>query len=419
MRLPAGHAEPIGLDVGSDGVRLLQLESSGLTLSVVAAAHRQMDLSATPGVNRYREGAMAAAELLKEGRFRGRRIVAALPGEIVQVKNLRLPQMPAAELDSAVRFEAQNIIGPPADGGEPAMMDYLVGGEVRQNGEVRQEVIVIWASHGEVSAVTEYFHQAGLMVDALDFGPVALFRTVERFVRRKEDEHEVHVLVDVGEKGSRVVVGRGREINFFKSSDIGGDRFNEAVSRRLEITMSEARDLRRRAALSTPAAPSRDITAESPDRVRQAILDATRGLMEELAREVALCLRYCSVTFRGQRPARVRLCGMEAPDAGLKMAMESVLAMPAEVARPLYSVNHEAMPASERGGTMASWTVALGLALRRCRGPFAPRDGRSRALGGASAQVVDMEDAMKPSAPAAEALAAAGVGREQPEASHA
>jgi hypothetical protein len=163
---------------------------------------------------------------------------------------------------------------------------------------------------------------------------------------------------------------------------------------------------------------SQDKVAESPDRVRQAVLDATRGAMEELAQEVGLCLRYCSVTFRGQRPARVRLCGSEAADAGLRAAMQSVLALPAEVARPLYSVHHDAMPQSERGGTMSSWTMAMGLALRRCRGPFAPRDGRSRALATA-AEVVDIDDAVKPSLPVAEEVATAGASRQQPEASHA
>jgi hypothetical protein len=122
------------------------------------------------------------------------------------------------------------------------------------------------------------------------------------------------------------------------------------------------------------------------------------------------------VTFRGQRPARVRLCGLEAADAGLQLAMQSVLALPAEVARPLYSLNTDAMPPSERSGTMAPWTMALGLALRRCRGPFAPRDGRSRSV--PSAQIVDIDEAAKPSTPAAE-LAVVGSGREQPETSHA
>jgi type IV pilus assembly protein PilM len=266
-----------------------------------------------------------------------------------------------------------------------------------------------------VSAVTEIFHEAGLTIDALDFAPVALFRTIERFVRRKEDEHEVHVLVDVGEKGSRVVVGRGKEINFLKSTDIGGDRFNDAVSRRLEITNSEARDLRRRQTVSGPSADSHDRSVESPDRVRQAILDATRGPMEDLAREVALCLRYCSVTFRGQRPARVRLCGTEATDAGLQMAIQSVLALPAEAARPLYSVNTDAMPSSLRMGAMADWTMALGLALRRTKGPFAPRDGRSRAS--TTTTVVDIDEAIRPTGGPETVGAAAG--RQHPEASRA
>src|SRR5439155_3053917 len=128
--------------------------------------------------------------------------------------------------------------------------------------------------------------------------------------RRREDEQEVHVLVDIGARRSQVVIGRGREISFMKGIDIGSSHLHDAISRKLEITTEEARGLRRRLIEGGEAevvdAPA-DASSAKRDPVRQAVFDATRSTMEELSREIALCLRYYSVTFRGQRPNKVRL----------------------------------------------------------------------------------------------------------------
>ena len=81
------------------------------------------------------------------------------------------------------------------------------------------------------------------MVRSLDIEPCALFRTVDRFVRRKEDEQQVTVIVDVGWRRSQVVIGRGREINFVKPVEIGGHQLQEAVARKLGISLDEAQAL--------------------------------------------------------------------------------------------------------------------------------------------------------------------------------
>jgi type IV pilus assembly protein PilM len=209
-----------------------------------------------------------------------------------------------------------------------------------------------------------------LVIDSLDVEPCALYRTVDRFVRRREDEQEVHVLVDVGRRCTQVMIGKGRDISFFKSIEMGGADFNAAVSKKLSIEPDEARALRRRMQEQNGEGGS--------DTVRLAVTDSTRSVMETLTREISLCLRYHSVTFRGQRPLKVRVSGGEGGDQQLLSMLNSVLGIPAESARPMFSVDCGVMRGFDPRKPSGDWTVAMGLAMKRTAGNFAPMDGTPR-----------------------------------------
>jgi type IV pilus assembly protein PilM len=389
FRINRSQIQPIGVDIGHDSVKLLQLVVTGRSLTVHAAARRMLDVSRQPAGELVSAQAIEAVrELLRGGNFYGRNAVAALPRQVVMVKNLRLPQLPASELPAVVQFEARNIL---AFDGDEMHIEFIPAGEVRQGGDVRQEVIVLAARRTDIDCFVEAVHRTGLVLESLDIEPCALYRGIDRFVRRREDEQEVHVMIDLGMQRSQVLIGKGRDISFFKSVDIGGAAFNEAVSKKLGITVEEARTLRRRISASDEGAQR--------DPVRQAVLDATRSIMEDLAKEVSLCMRYYSVTFRGQRPARVRLFGGEAVDPQLLAILNFVLGVPVETGRPLFSVNCDGMKDLERHGAASEWATALGLGLKRTEGKFAPKDGTPRGAlpqATSTAEVVDINAAVAP-----------------------
>ena len=427
IRLSRSQVQPIGVDLGADSVRMLQLEVSGRALSVRAAARRELPEEARlDPERRLPAAAELVRQMLRQHGFVGRSVVAAMPREIVHVKNLRLPKIPPAELDAAVQFEARNIF--PFDT-DLAHVRQLHAGEVRQGNDTKQEVIVLAARHDETNTFVELLHRAGCRIESLDFEPSSIYRSVERFIRRREDEQEVFVLVDVGLRCAQVIIGRGREMSFFKTIDVGGRHFNEAVSRKLEISVEEARELRRRMihdrdGVATATGEQQQRRDVKNDPVRQAVFDATRSLMDELSREVALCLRYHSVTFRGHRPARVRLTGGEACDPQLTAILSGTLPIPVEAMRPMHSVDTTRMQPADRRGRMSEWTVAFGLGLKLTRDYFGARDGKQRtepapapvtATGGA--EVVDLARAVlgdSPSALTAGAIAAASGTRPAP-----
>jgi type IV pilus assembly protein PilM len=390
------NIQPIGLDIGHDSVKLLQLEVDGEILKVRAAARRQLDAAKTGRGEASMDGALSmAGDMLRHGGFAGRSVVAALPREIVHYKNLRLPIMPAAELPAAIRFEARNIFSFDTNA---AYVDYLAAGEVRQGSDVRQEVIVLAARQSEVDSFLERLDRIGVTVASLDPEPCALYRSIERFVRRRDDEQEVNVLIDVGFRRTQVIIGRGRELGFFKPIDIGGQRLNEIVAQRLGISLHEAQALRRRLA-----------GTEGPEDVRQAVFNATRATLEELGREVSLCLRYHSVTFRGPGPSKVRLLGGEAHDPNLCTILSAALSVTVDAAHPLFNVNCAAIKPADRQGSMSEWATVLGLALKKTAGRFPALDGTPRLTRGAIGEVIDLN----------QAVAGAAAGKPVAEAAHA
>jgi type IV pilus assembly protein PilM len=255
---------------------------------------------------------------------------------------------------------------------ETVQIRYLNAGEVRQGSDARQEVIVLAAKDAEVNDFIEQLHRCGVVVESLDFEPCSIYRTVDRFIRRREDEQEVHVLVDIGARRSQVLIGKGREISFYKPIDIGGNQLTEAVGRKLGITVDEARTLRHRFAkpMSDPAARK--------DPVRQTVFDGVRSLVEELAREISLCLRYYSVTFRGHRPNKLRLTGGEAADPNVLTLLNANLPLPVEATRTLRNADISVIPPHERDGDMSEWAVAFGLALKLTQERFTNKDGKKR-----------------------------------------
>jgi type IV pilus assembly protein PilM len=388
MNFTGKDIQPIGLDIGHDSVKMLQLGVGSRGLSVRAAALRPLDAANAGRGEQALDAALAiAADMLRRGGFVGRSVVAALPRDIVHVKNLRLPVIPAAELPAAVRFEARNIFSFDTT---TAYVNYLVAGEVRQGADARQEVIVMAARQAEVDSFLERLDRMGLRVASLDAEPCALYRCQERFVRRRDDEQEVNVLIDVGLRRTQVVIGRGREVSFYKPIDIGGQRLNDIISQKLEISFAEARALRRRIA----AMPQDGPDVDGQESVRQAVFNATRGTLEELAREISLCLRYHSVTFRGPGPSRVRLLGGEAHDPNLCAILSASLAMTVEAAQPLFNVDCSAMKPAGRHGPMSEWATVLGLALKKTVGRFPALDGTPRSTRPSLGEVIDLNQAV-------------------------
>ena len=354
-RLPAPpRPMPIGLDVGAAAVRMVQVEAGG-EARVRAAASRRHDGEG------WRSAGPAVADLLRGGKFKGRRVVAALPRGIARIKTVRLPgDAPAPDDAAKLAEEARAGFGVDLADGTWAT-HFLPGGPLRR-GEGREGLLVA-ARRADVDEFVAALHGWGCEVAAIDLEPQALFRAVGQFGRRERDRLDATVVADVGGRATRVVIGRGGEgsVGFYKPLTTGGEAILRSVAEALGLSEAEAGVL------------CRGESGGGRDIVSRAVANARRLVVDELARELALCVRYYSVTFKGRPPGRVLLCGGSADGAlrdALAAALAPTLPMDVDLRPPLEGMENEGA---------AAYGVAVGLALRFA-GRLSRPGGPTRAL---------------------------------------
>ncbi|MBM4017404.1 MAG: hypothetical protein FJ288_03605 [Planctomycetes bacterium] len=353
---------PIGLDIGTITVRLLQLGGTERDLRVVDAARFAIPQEAKGEPSRRREAVIEGVRrALKEHRFRGHEAVSCLSVGALAVRNVRLPKMPEEELATAVNWEAQNRF--PFDTAT-AVIQHLRAGEVRQGDQVLEEVILLACPRAEVDAHLQLACEAGLDVVSLDAEPCAVFRGFERFLRRCGDDSAVGVFADIGAE-TTVVIARGRDVVFVKRIPIGGLVFNRAVAECLELSATEAEALRRRLGRRSRHDQAAARPDEDSERVSRAVADAIRPHLEDLANEIALCLRYYSVTFRGQRPESATFTGGESHNPAIPTMLGERLGIKVQASDLFRSVRTEHLAAMlDRRGLLCEWTTAFGLSLK-------------------------------------------------------
>jgi len=359
---------------------MIQLLMNGEQLSVIAAQKARID----PGINgdgqeRSRFVISAIRQMLAEGNFHGRNVVSSLPNDGLRITSLRLAEAQSDGIEQALRKEVAQRFG--FDPDEDAMK-YVVAGNVHQGDEIKNELILFAADNETVKRHIEMLEEAGLIPVSIDTIPCALFRSFERSLRRQEDRERTVVFVDVGNQLTTVVFGREGEISFVKQIPIGARKFNEDIAARLGIDISEAEMLREalqmEKSFSTPKpGPTEQAPADDEQKLdastRQATVDAVSAVAEELTREISLCLRYYTVTFRGKRVERAVFTGGGAYEYILLDVLRRQLAVEVEVAQPLkgFDMSSERKNLnfdSDRRGLLCEWAVAVGLSLKGSNG---------------------------------------------------
>jgi type IV pilus assembly protein PilM len=336
---------PIGVDLGTRAVKLMQFSADG---SRLLAAERwdlpYAEKLAPP--QRDAQLAEAVRRAHESQKFRGRDAVLALGAGDTFVQNMRVPMARGEALTQIVRQEASGRL--PFEG-EPEIR-FIEAGDVRQGEATKREVIVIATPKAALQRALRVIEQAELRPVAVDAEPLAVARCFSRQFRREEDRATGVIYIHIGASNTAVVIARGADAQFVKYLEFGGRQFDEAVAAKLNLKPADAAALRRQHG-------ERRADRQDPE-VARTVAEAFLPAIDRLAGEVALCLRYHSVTFRGQKLDRFVLSGGEATEA-LVETFAKRLSLPGELGNPLRGLDRTSL-----SGRRSQWDVAAGLALR-------------------------------------------------------
>jgi type IV pilus assembly protein PilM len=363
---------PIGLDIGHHSIKMIQLSCKDGKFGVVAAHKIQMDTSPDADPQQRREFVVSSvSKMIESGDFRGSNVVTCLPNESIQITSLRLAEASENGIKQALNKEVVQRFGLDPDKDQ---INYMLAGDVRQGDEIRNELILFAAADESVREHIAMLEEAQLTPVGIDAMPCALFRCFERLLRRQEDKERSVVIVDIGSRHTTVIFARGPEISFVKQIPLGGESFRLSIAAKLGISPDEAEILRDKLGMerdSQAAVLSGDTDANGRKverldaSTRQVMVDAITSVAEDLAKEISLCFRYYTVTFRGKRVEQAIFSGGGAYESILLNVLKRQLAVEIEVAPPLKGFDTAGVClSSDRRSILSEWAVAVGLSLK-------------------------------------------------------
>jgi Tfp pilus assembly PilM family ATPase len=344
---------PIGLDLCGEQPRALQVRTGP------DAPLRAIEMRVAEGASLADRVASVAKQLRYAG-FTGREVVIGLPPIAARMAVVRIPAIAGADGREAIAWEAAERTGMPR---EQLVADALPTGAPSNSQEGREEHLLVSISEPELVAACDHLIDCGFEPIAVEPRFAAVSRALSRRTRRDSDSTDIRAVLHVEQQGSLVLVLRGDRIAFCREVPIGGDALDEAVASRLSVPASSAAMLRsqRLAAARGHAEPVEGVMEE-------AALAATRATIDALAGELALCLRYFGVTFRGGQPARIVLSGPHGAEPRMGSIIEeacrsTVVACESELPPAVASTRFPNIGVPQ-GGEIADWLTCFGLACR-------------------------------------------------------
>lgn len=337
---------PIGIDLGHRSIKLVQLDSA--QNRIIEAVKWELNLDNNATAEQTEAAWIEGLQQARQNRaFRGNDAVVCLSSPELFIQNIRVPKVAEAQLEQAVREEASSRLQYPL---EEAEIRFVPAADIRQGDEFKREVILLACHRPVLNRFVEVIIEGGLRPMAVDVAPAALMRGYRHGFRREADLELSLMIVSVGATSTLVVISQGEETKFTKYINIGGHRMDEAIARHMKMNIADAASLRRHNS-------DRRASEQDPD-VTRTILEATRGTVDKLTEELAMCVRYHSVTFRGQRIDRLVIGGGEA-NGWLRDTLSTRVDLPCEIGQPL---RH--LAGIEPAGRQSQWDLATGLALR-------------------------------------------------------
>lgn len=354
-----GSKSLVGIDVGSHAIKAVEITPAGSRFRVLHAGSGDTPPgSVKEGVVVEPQAVGAAVRgVLAASGIKAGRVVSAVGGQAVIVRELKLPPMSDEELKQAARFEAERYI---PYGVKEVNMDFDVIGETTEENQKKVVVLLVAARREIVDKHVQALEAAGLEPFVLDVESFAVMRSLDAQAHTN-GQGEAAVFVDLGAETSDIVITEGGQLRLTRNVNIGGDALTRAIATRLEMEFKSAEQVKEeKGTVLLEGEPLPD------DRTVQSLHEVMLPILGDLATEVRRSLDYFQTRWRESHVGRVVLSGGTARLANLDRFLSLELGVETVVGDPFVAcdVAERVLPSAQRKEVAPSMATAVGLAMR-------------------------------------------------------
>ncbi len=341
-------AQVVGLDIGTSAVRAAELEfGSG---APVLVAFGQVGLPPGAIVDGEVQDVSAVSDaitrLWQNGKFVSKSVVVGIAGLRAITREIDLPWVPDEDVDSAVRFQSEEVIPFPPE--KTILSAQVLTDQTSEDGTKTRRVLVAAAHRDLVDGVVAAAEKAGLIVEGVDLVSSALVRAL---ADPSAPADRPVAIVSIGAGLTVVVVHQGGRPQFVRTIGTGGNAATAAIASSLDLPMTDAEALKRR-------------LGEGSSQVQSAE-SAVQPNIAELVAEIRNSIQYFA-TLPGRAPiTQVALTGGGARLRGLIKQLRAQVRIPVEHVSPLTRLDLSRIDLTEEQAASIEPVLAtpIGLAL--------------------------------------------------------
>ena len=235
FKFSKSHAYSIGVDIGDDSLKLVQLGEDGNGISLIAGQSENLPEGVKAGSSQWQRWAIETIrKLTSNGDFQGKEVIAALPAREVFIDNIKIPKLDDNDIEEAIFSKIkQKLPFEPIQ--ENTMIKYI---PMEQD-----NALVIAAERKIIDRHLAIYEKTGLTIKSIGIWPTALANCYTRFFgRRKSDLETIVMLVCIEANYSNVVICRQNNLLFARSLSTGLSQLDNKKSvNKLVLDLTECR----------------------------------------------------------------------------------------------------------------------------------------------------------------------------------
>ncbi|MBI1824324.1 MAG: type IV pilus assembly protein PilM [Nitrospirae bacterium] len=340
----------VGLDIGSGGIKLLQLKEKRKSFSLEKLGFATLDPELIVDGTVMDAGRVVETlkALIDDQKLKVKEVAIAVSGHSVIVKKITVPAMTEDELEESIKWEAEQYI--PFDINDVNIDSFILGPAEAVDGKEQISVLLVAVKKDKLAEYTNLVQQAGLTPVVVD---VDAFTIENIFEFNYGLDNGITALVNIGAGVMNINILKNGAFTFTRDISIGGNKYTETLQRELNLSFEEAEKLKK----------GEVVEGANPEALAN-VIDNING---EVATEIQRTFDYFKNTSNQEQIDRIFLSGGGSKLKGLVAYLNEKLSLPVEIVNPFKNIEINPKMFSpdyiqEVGPMMA---VVMGLAMRR------------------------------------------------------
>lgn len=344
MSLLSGVSSFFGLDIGTTGIRLVELRGAGTSKALVKYAYVPIEgkLTQSDSSADRQKLAQTIASLIGEAKLTTKNVAVGLPSSRVFTTIADMDRLPEQELGKALMYQADSLIPtPPAE----SKIDWALLGDSPKD-KTKIEVLLSSVSNNFIEQRLDLLENIGLNVIAFEPDGLALPRAVI-----PQGTAMPQLVIDMGNLSTDLVITMGEAPRLVRSIPTGSEAIVRSAQQNLGIDDKQAQQFVYKFGISK-------------EKLEGQVYQAIISTVDMLVGEVDKSIKFFQARYPESKLERVIVTGGASSIPEFPLYLANKFGLNVEIGNAWRNVSFAADRQNELLAVSNQFSVAVGLAER-------------------------------------------------------